>query len=383
MNTLEILFSKRYIIKSKEKELYYQIKDEVGKYKNFLSEKLGYHVIVTPYLIKLEKIITNPENWMGILDFKEKKEYIFLCLILMFLEDKEPEEQFVLSDLTEYVQSQWKEEKIDWTIYHNRKCFVKVLKFCVNNYMLEVDDGSEENFYKDGIAEVLYENTGVSKYFMRNFTMDISNFSAPSDFENEEWIGMDEDRGIIRRQRVYRKLFTTMGLYRTQETEEDFMYVKKYRSIIQSDLSNLIDCDLHVHKNSAFLVLKQDCKMGRCFPEENTLSDVALLCSNIIHEMIKNKEIICPINEEIIISKQQFIKLLETCKETYQLGFPKKYRDMTTNEFVASVIKYMEEIELIKTDGVDIMIKPVLGKIVGTYPKNFDIKTGKNGGRYE
>ncbi|HBA96832.1 MAG TPA: TIGR02678 family protein, partial [Lachnospiraceae bacterium] len=45
------------------------------------------------YLIKLEKTMTKPENWMGILEFKEKTEYIFLCLVLMFLEDKEPEEQ--------------------------------------------------------------------------------------------------------------------------------------------------------------------------------------------------------------------------------------------------------------------------------------------------
>lgn len=383
MNALEVLFSKRYIIKDREKELYYQIKDEAGKYKNFLIEKLGYHIIVTPNLIKLEKTTARPENWMGILEFKEKTEYIFLCLVLMFLEDKEPEEQFVLSDLTEYVQSQWKEEEIDWTIYHNRRCFVKVLKFCADNWLLKTDDGNEENFSKDSSTEVLYENTGVSRYFMRNFTMDISGFTKPSDFEIEEWIGLDEDRGIIRRQRVYRKLFTSMGLYRTQETEEDFMYVKKYRNIIQSDLSDLIDCELHVHKNSAFIVLKEDCKMGRRFPEENTLSDAALLCSSLVREMLDKKEIICPIDEQITMPQQQFTKLLETCKETYQAGFPKKYREMTMNEFSAIITQYMEEMELIKVDGADVVIRPVLGKIAGAYPKSFDIKTGRNGGKDE
>lgn len=383
MNALEILFSKRYIIKDREKELYYQIKDEAGKYKAFLSEKLGYHIIVTPYLIKLEKTMTKPENWMGILEFKEKTEYIFLCLVLMFLEDKEPEEQFVLSDLTEYVQSQWQEEKIDWTIYHNRRCFVKVLKFCAENWILKIDDGNEENFSKDGSTEVLYENTGVSRYFMRNFTVDISGFSELSDFESEEWIGMDEDRGIIRRQRVYRKLFMTMGMYRTQETEEDFKYIKKYKHIIQNDLSGLIDCDLHVHKNSAFLVLKEDCRMGRCFPEENTLSDVALLCSTLIHEMLDSGEITCPIDEKITMPAQQFEKLLETCKETYQAGFPKKYREMTIREFASAVSQYMEEMELIEADSTDVIIKPALGKISGVYPKDFATKTGRNGGKDE
>lgn len=374
MNALEVLFSKRYVIKSREKELYYQIKDNIGKYKEFLVEKLGYHIIVTPNLIKLEKIPATPENWMGILDFKEKTEYIFLCLILMFLEDKEPEEQFVLSDLTEYVQSQWKENEIDWTLYHNRRCFVKVLKFCVSSGMLKVDDGNEEDFSKDSGTEVLYENTGVSRYFMRNFTMDISGFLEPSDFEKQEWIGMDEDRGIIRRQRVYRKLFMTMGIYRTQETEEDFRYLKNHRNTIQSDCSSIIDCDIHIHKNSAFLVLKEDCRMGRCFPEENTFSDVTLLCSSLIRAMLEKGEITCHIDERIVMPEQQFAKMLETCKETYQAGFPKKYREMTMNEFTSAISQYMEEMELIETAGTDVIIKPVLGKIVGTYPKNFNIK---------
>ena len=53
------------------------------------------------------------------------------CLVLMFLEDKEAEEQFVLSELTEYVQSQYEKEQIDWTIYRYRRHMIKVMKYCV------------------------------------------------------------------------------------------------------------------------------------------------------------------------------------------------------------------------------------------------------------
>ena len=317
-----------------------------------------------------------PENWMGITEFKEKTEYIFLCLVLMFLEDKEAEEQFVLSDLTEYVQSQWKEYEIDWTVYRNRRYFVKVLKFCVNCGILKVDDGNEENFSKDNEAEVLYENTGVSRYFMRDFAMDISGFTSPSDFVNKEWIGMDEDRGIICRQRVYRKLLMTMGVYKTEDTEEDFLYIKNYRNIIQGELSGLADCQLHVHKNSAFLVLGEECHMGRYFPEGNTLSDITLLCGGIIREMLENGEITCPVDEKIVMPVQKFIKILENCKEKYQEGFPKKYREMTTNEFVTTVKQYMEEMELAGTNSTDIYIQPALGKMKGVYPDNFKLQKG-------
>ena len=113
MNTLEILLDRRWILKSRDRELYYRIKDELGTVKKFLTEKLGYQVIVNQYLIKAEKLPASPENWMGIMEFTDKIEYVFFCMTLMFLEEKEAQEQFVLSELTEFIQGQYKEEQID------------------------------------------------------------------------------------------------------------------------------------------------------------------------------------------------------------------------------------------------------------------------------
>ena len=67
MNVLETLLDRRWILKSKEKDLYYKIKDELPAIKRFLTEKLGYQVIINPYLIKLEKLPAVPQKWMGIL----------------------------------------------------------------------------------------------------------------------------------------------------------------------------------------------------------------------------------------------------------------------------------------------------------------------------
>ena len=54
---------------------------------------------------------------MGIQELNDPIQYVFLCLILSFLEDKEVEEQFTLSNLTEYIQSQYQEQTIDWISY--------------------------------------------------------------------------------------------------------------------------------------------------------------------------------------------------------------------------------------------------------------------------
>ena len=201
MRALEILLERRWILKSLEKELYYQIKDELGTVKKFLMEKLGYQVIVNPYLVKVEKMPATPENWMGIQEFTRKIEYVFFCMILMFLEEKEAEEQFVLSELTEYIQGQYREEQIDWTVYQYRRHLIKVIKYCVNCGILNLNDGSEENFARDDTSEVLYENTGVSRYFMKNFTQDIMGYTTPEDQAEKESLS-DSDTVKLKQREV-------------------------------------------------------------------------------------------------------------------------------------------------------------------------------------
>uniref|UniRef100_UPI003FEFB617 TIGR02678 family protein n=1 Tax=Blautia sp. TaxID=1955243 RepID=UPI003FEFB617 len=380
MKVLEVLLNRRWILKSRERELYYQVKEALasGEEKKFLREKLGYQVLINPYMIKVEKLPAVPENWMGISDFRDPIEYVFFCLVLMFLEDKEAEEQFVLSELTEYVQSQYEKEQIDWTIYRYRRHMIKVMKYCVACGILDVNDGSEEGFAKDDTSEVLYENTGVSRYFMKNFTQDIMGYTAPKDFEKEEWIDLNEDRGIVRRQRVYRRLLMTMGMYKDTDTEEDFAYVRNYRNMIQGELSELFECELQVHSSSAFLILGENCRLGRTFPEENTLSDIVLLLYQLLQEEIREGKIEVSLDEQIRLPKENFQRLIEKCKERFGAGFNKTYREMTFAEIYREVYDYMENLMMIEQAYGDVCIKPVAGKIVGRYPEDFRKEGGND-----
>ena len=371
MNVLEILLNKRWILKSRERELYYQVKDEIPAVKKFLTEKLGYQVIVNPYMVKLEKIPATPQSWMGIREFTEKTEYGFFCMILMFLEGKEAEEQFVLSELTEYVQGQYEEEKVDWTVYRYRRYLIKVLKYCTAMGILEMNDGDEEGFVKDESREVLYENTGVSRYFMRNFTQDIMNYTGIEDFQKAEWIDINEERGIVRRQRVYRSLLMSMGLCRSFGNEEDYNYVKNYRNMIQGDLEEWIPCELQVYRSGAYLVLGEESRLGRTLPEENTLSDIMLLCAGLIRERVDKGVYQVPREECIRISKEEFRALLEECKSRFSCGFSKMYREMLTETFCREVYEFFLEMELIREEWEDVIILPVVGKIIGVYPGDF------------
>ena len=121
MKELEVLLNQRWVLKSENKELYYQLRDAIGDIRKYASDKLGCQVTENALMVKMEKIPVIPENFMGILDFSSKEEYAFLCILLMFLEEKDTQEQFILSQLTEYISANMPGESIDWTVYTSRE----------------------------------------------------------------------------------------------------------------------------------------------------------------------------------------------------------------------------------------------------------------------
>lgn len=374
MNTLEELLNNRLIVKSVDRDKYYKIKDEANNYKKLFQEKLGYNLIINPYTIKLEKLPGKAEPSMGILEFKDKMEYGLFCVILMFLEEKSAEEQFVLSQLTEYIQLNYSMEKLDWTSFTTRKSLVTVIKFCTKNNFFKVNDGDEDAFTKYIDTEVLYEATGVSRYFVRNFTREIMDYTNISDFDKSEWFDMDEDRGAVRRHRVYRKLIMSMGVYKQEQTkiefkDEDFDYIRKNRHTIENDFDEMLNCDLHIHKTSAFLVVREDANVGRCFPENNNMSDVVLLLNSLILEDLKSSKLNISFDETITIDKDKFDEYVEICKETYEHLWGKTYRDKTNTLLIKEVLNYMISFGFIEIEDEKIKFQPIIGKLVGKYRK--------------
>lgn len=374
MKELEILLENYWINKDDNKELFYSIKDSIPNFKNFLSEKLGYQIIITPNLIKLEKLPGKAEPWMGITNFESKMEYAFLCLLLMFLEDKGREEQFVLSGITEFIQGNYMgDEKVDWTLYKHRRSLIKVLRFAVEFKMIKVDDGDEQDFANSMDTEVLYESTGFSRYFVRNFTSSILNYSSYKDIENEEWGEIDTDRGIIRRQRVYRRLVMGPIVYNEGSEDVDYDYIKKQRSMISNDLEVFLDYDLHVHRNGALVVLNRDKNMKDTFPGGKAISDVVLLFNSLIREKVNIEELKLRTDDSVIISRVHFANMVEELKLKFSSGWSKEYREKTLKALIEDIVQYMKDFNMLRAlkDGKEVEILPLAGKVIGSYPQDF------------
>ncbi|MCX7904659.1 MAG: TIGR02678 family protein [Caloramator sp.] len=371
MKELEILLDNFWIIKDDDKELFYQIKDGIPEYKNFLAEKLGYHIIQNSQLIKLEKIPGKAEAWMGIQEFESPMEYAFLCLLLMFLEDKGKEEQFVLSSITEFIEANYPGEKIDWTLFRHRKSLVKVLRFATKMGMLKVDDGDDSKFTSEASTEVLYENTGLSKYFTRSFTMNILNYTSYRDFEKEDELDIDKDKGIIRRQRAYRKLLMSPVVYKEGDFDPDFDYIKKQRSAIDNDFEKYLGLELHVHKNCAMVVLPQNKTYKSMFPNGTTINDIILQMNYMINNMVKQGKLKPDNNDIIIISKTFFEIMIKELRDLNSAGWSKEYREMDFKKLYDEIIHFMEMINMIEVSEKEVKILPLCGKVIGRYPDDF------------
>lgn len=374
MQAIEILLNQRWILKNKDKELYYQMRDAIGEVRKFASDKLGCQVIENATLIKMEKIPVIPEPFMGILDFTSKEEYAYLCILLMFLEEKDAQEQFILSQLTEYIASNMPGEAVDWTVYTNRRRMIKVLRFAVAQGILLVTDGSDDAFMDNAEGEVLYENTGASRYFMKNFSRDISEYGKPEDFMESDWFAMDEDRGIARRHRVYKRLLFAPGMYRKDGAPEDFEYLKYYGRRLTDDLEQNFDCHVQIHKGSAYVILDDACHMGACFPANNVLSDIILLCLTEIQQKIRTGEWKVQTDEVCAVDRVELERLIRDVRQKNGKGFSKNYRDMTDSEFVATVMDAMELWMFIRERKQEHLVEiyPAAGKLSGAYPDDFE-----------
>ena len=348
------------------------IKDNYKAFKSFITDKLGYELIIRGDFIKLEKLPGKSEAFMGIKEFDDPVQYSFLLLLLIFLEDKGKDEQFLLSHITEFIASNAVGEKVDWTDYFTRKSLIKVLKFVTSGSLIRINDGNEDSFASEPNKEVLFESTGISKYMVRNFNINLSEETRVKDIVDKEEYDSDSDKGVLRRYRVYRRLLLSPIVYREADYEEDYDYIKNYRNIIEEDFRKYLGWNLQVHRNGAMLVPPENDKGYMLFPDTKGISDVILHLNLEINKRIRDKRVAVNTEDTAILKKEEFEDLITYVKNEKGNGWSKEYRDMSLGKLCYEVIYYMEMLSMIKEEGESVKILPLCGKIQGDYPKDYE-----------
>ena len=385
MTTFEKLLENYWFVKDRDSNEYNSIKVDLDtETQNFIKNKLGYKLIVNPYVIKMEKIPGKPQSFMGIETFTSKLEYMFLCLILIYLEEKTRGEQFILSGLIDYIKNlsaeiDMQDIKIDFTLYPQRKAMVNVLRFIKEMGFIIMYDGDETKFAENIENDILYEVTGVSKYFMRNFSSNISDCNLYTDIYEKEKLVLEQDKGKERRQRIYRRLFTENVVYKEENDDQDYNYIRNYRNVINQDVDKMLESTLEVHKNGAYILLTENKNYKNTFPSNKAISDVVAFINTIIVENTIKNEYKKNIDDTINITEIQMSKLIRTVKEKYSKGFSKEYREMPEDKMLTEVVKYMEQFDMLRCDqnNKGYIIMPMCFKIIGKYPQEFINKTAE------
>jgi len=373
MREFEALLENFWIIKEQNQDLYQQVKDALPALKPVIENKLGYRLVVTPYFIKMEKIPGQAEAWMGIRLFDQPLEYALLCLLLAFLEDYGAQEQFILSQLTEFLQSTFPDtEKVDWTLYRHRLSLVKVLNFAVEMGFIKVDYGDNNAFSSEPETEVLYEATGLSRYFVRNFSQNILSYQNWQDLERDEGFNLDPDRGALRRHRVYRRLFLSPVLLSEGPDDPDFLYLKNFRTFFQKDVEALLGGALHIHNTAAVLLLDAEKNFKDTLPDQKVISGIAIQVCTELRRLVTAGVLTPGLDDTILIARDRLEKVIDTCRELYSAGWSKEFRELPADRLYQELITYMNSFTLLETvNKQEIRILPTAGKFSGAYPEDF------------
>lgn len=370
---LEYLLNNYWCIKEQDPAIYFKIKNNLDYYKDFIQTKLGSKLIVNDRFIKLEKVPAVPKSYMGVPTFTDKMHYTILFIILLFLEDKPKLEQFILSNLIDFITNTATTLELDnvpnWNILHHRKCLVTVINHLKELNIIKVVEETSV-FTEDTKAEALYETTGLSNYYVREFKNNIIEYENINDYTNDEFKNQSENIGDVRRYKVYRHLIYSLVAYTEDLTEFEIDYLRKFRSSINNEISKYTLSDLELTKNMAVLMFDPESHEKFDFPSSKAISDIVLLINNNILKKVNDEKLILNQDETVTISRENLSRIIKETKEEYGEFFSKYYKEMIQSSFIKEVIDYLKEYDFIREYEYGYKVYPMTSKLIGYIPKD-------------
>ena len=369
-----ILCENFWVLREKDPKNYQLIRENERALKHYISDKLGFSLIVQKDFIKMEKVPVNPKRWMGIMDFQTPRDYVLFTCGLAFLETHAVDAQFLLSEMASEIEELYPGlYPLDWTNYQHRQSLVRVLKKLVElDCIKEIDSytGGLEEFSHSQEQEVLYQATIYSRYFMRNHSRSLKECQTVEDILLMDWESNQED---LRRKRVYRKLLLEPAVYRENEEDQDFDYIRRYRNRVREDIEEHTPFEMEVTKNTAMLTLPEQKQQYQSFPDRKALSNMTLhIQAHINH----NQDSFEP-NPfgEVRLTRAQFEQLIEQVRTDYQDGWSIEYREKSGLKKIADdVLHHMRDWAFVRVEEETglIVFLPAIARMIGKYPSDFE-----------
>ncbi len=358
-----------WITKDQEKDLYYQIKSNQNKIKDFISKNLGSNLIIHDRFIKLEKIPTIVKTNAKLNNFTSVLEYVILLVMLLFLEDKTRGDYFILSDLIDYVKNTSITLELthvpDWNKVQDRRCLSNVISLLENLQIIKIKDAGKISFIDSIEAEALYESLGTSNYLMRMFDNDINDLKTPEDFIKNEFISQDEAKGDIRRYKVFRNILYTPSVSSKDITINELDYIKKNRNYIKSEIDKNLNMEVEITHNLVVLYDEESNTEKDNFPNSKKLTDIVLMINNKLLNEINEGKILLDNFEVATIKEDYFENIIKEIKKTKYTYIGKTLSKETDRKFYEMILEYMEKYNFIEKNNDEIIIYPTVSRLIG------------------
>ena len=317
-----------------------EYKEEIN---NYFKENLSYELVITSNMAKLQKYSVIGDKTKGIEDFYSYEEYAILSLTLDFLEDKYNDETILISELLEYIVSNYPVEK-DWRERNINLSLIRVLKYCEEKKLLKKLDGSESDFVNEIESEILYENTGFSKYFMNTLPFNIGELDSLEKILGFNFQKFTKDQ-IVKRQLLENLIVTKEDLY--------YEYLIENRETLKAYFENLLDMKLVVFKEFSYLIKEEESSnISKGFPSNNNMEKIMVI-------FLGNLDL----NEYTL---EQISKEFEKFKFEYTSLFTKGNLNKNNNDFLKETLNYGEKMKLLKKD------KEVIR--IGDFIKHYEVE---------
>lgn len=373
-NSLRYLLENFWILRQENPEMYQAVRERENWLKRYVDDKLGFDLIVHQHFIKLEKIPVEAKSWMGLAGFQEPLDYAVFCCALAYSENHTVDEQFLLSDICEDIKDMFPGDiAIDWTNYNHRRSLVRVIKQMEKLVLIKAIEGEVEQFAMDESQEVLYETTIYARYFMRSFPEDIESFTSMETLLESEW---ERQANHQRRKRVYRKLLMSPVVYRENEEDQDFQYIRQFRNRLRDDLEAHTLFRLEVFKNAAMLVAEERKQELTLFPDKKAISDIALHFAAFVRQ---SETLQADALGNIYVTPIQLEQIVKTLHRTKGHGWSKQYREGTIKTTTKELMQLLQHWEMAvqNSETGEYMLRPLLGRAVGKYPRKYEESLGE------
>lgn len=372
MNSFIALLNRPWVTKAHDPELYQSIRSYYLELRDWFQEYCGFSLVLTRQLARLEKIPGQAHDWMGLELLNDSLDYALLTYCLWYLEAKNENEQFLLTEMIEEIRNHLAgSQTLDFTLYHHRQSMYRALKQLKELQVLVTVDGDEAEWARVGNDKnILYECSVLSRYVLRHFPQDLTNYQTIPALGELAYPDGQEGQLRRRRHQVYRRLLQEPVVHDWQWDQHERYYVLTQRHTIMEHLFTRFGLAGHRYREGLIFFYPDHSAEMELFPTTKNISDLALLFAGEIRRLLHQSDTGIYTDEYgcIGLTRAELENLLLRLREKHKPLWSQQLRQIKSHELARELTEHLVGWGLATVTPEDpVLLHPSLGRWNGNY----------------